>query len=99
MPIARAVAHLADGLALLSEGEAAAALTVSRRAWTLWMDLDAPYEAARCRVLAGRACRALDDEDSAAMEFEAAREVFRALGAARRSPSWMPCPATDLHLG
>ena len=80
-PIARAMAHLADGLVLLSEGEIAASLTVSRRAWTLWMDLDAPYEAARCRILAGRACRALDDEDSAGMEFEAAREVFRALGA------------------
>jgi DNA-binding NarL/FixJ family response regulator len=80
-PIARAMAHLADGLVLQSEGEAAAALTVSRRAWALWMDLDAPYDAARSRVLAGCACRALDDEDSAAMEFEAAREVFRTLGA------------------
>ena len=31
----------------------------------LWHELDAPYEAARARVLVGLACRALGDEDSA----------------------------------
>jgi DNA-binding NarL/FixJ family response regulator len=34
------------------------------------------------RELVGLACRALGDEDAAAMELEAAREAFAALGAA-----------------
>jgi len=33
-------------------------------------------------VLVGHACRALDDEDGAALELDAARGVFAALGAA-----------------
>jgi DNA-binding NarL/FixJ family response regulator len=37
---------------------------------------------ARVRVLVGRACRALGDDDTAALEIEAARRVFRRLGAA-----------------
>ena len=41
-----------------------------------------PYEAARARVLIALACRALGDEDSAAMELDAAAEVFARLGAA-----------------
>jgi DNA-binding NarL/FixJ family response regulator len=47
-----------------------------------WHRLEAPYEAARARVLIGCACRALGDEDTAAMEFDAARSVFEHLGAA-----------------
>jgi DNA-binding NarL/FixJ family response regulator len=41
-----------------------------------------PYEAARARVLVGLACRRLGDEDTAAMELDAARRVFQDLGAA-----------------
>ena len=52
-----------------------------RRACQQWRDLEAPYEAARVRVLVGLACRALGDEDTAAMELEAARSVFAQLGA------------------
>ena len=81
MPIVRAVACQADGTVLLAEGDPADALRQLRRAWALWMDLDAPYEAARCRIASGRACRALGDDDSAAMEFEAARAVLLELGA------------------
>ena len=44
--------------------------------------LDAPYDAARSRVLIGLACRALGDEDSAQMELDAARSVFLQLDAA-----------------
>ena len=47
-----------------------------------WQELDAPYEAARARVLVGLACRALGDEDAAALELEAARDAFARLGAA-----------------
>ena len=48
----------------------------------LWQELDAPYEVARVRVLVGLACRALGDEESAALELAAAREVFERLAAA-----------------
>jgi len=72
---ARGAVHLADG-------RPDTALPALRHAWRVWRDLDAPYEAARVRVLVGQACRALQDEDTAAMELDAARHVFSQLGAA-----------------
>ena len=51
-------------------------------AWRLWLELGVPYEAARCRVLIGSACRALGDETSALMDFEAAQAELLELGAA-----------------
>lgn len=80
-PLLRAVAAHARGAVLLAEGDARAALDALRRAWTAWQELEAPYEAARARVLVGRACRDLGDEDTAEMELDAARWVFRQLGA------------------
>ena len=47
----------------------------------MWRELEAPYEAARVRVLVGLGCRALGDEEAAAMELDAARIVFVQLGA------------------
>jgi len=67
---------------LVSEGDARGALDVLRRAWTAWQELEAPYEAARVRVLIGLACREVGDKDTAEMEFDAARWVFHQLGAA-----------------
>ena len=58
-----------------------AALAALRRAWKTWQQLEAPYDAARSRALVGRACRLLGDEDSAALELQAARETFSELGA------------------
>ena len=66
----------------LAEGDARAALVALRRAGQAWRELEAPYEAARARVLVGLACAALGDDDAAALELEAAREVFARLGAA-----------------
>jgi DNA-binding CsgD family transcriptional regulator len=77
-----AVAAHTRGAVLLAEGDARAALAVLRRAWTAWQDLEAPYEAARVRVLAGLACRQLGDGGTAEMELDAARRVFQELGAA-----------------
>ena len=57
------------------------ALVSLRRASHVWEELDAPYEAARVRVLVGLACRALGDEDTAVLELDAARSVFEELGA------------------
>ena len=81
-PMLRAVVDGAEGSVLLEEGEARDALERLRRAWAIWHELDVPYEAARCRVLAARACRALGDEASASMELDAARTAFAELGAA-----------------
>ena len=71
----------ARGAVDLAGGDPDAALVALRRAWHAWQDLEAPYEAARTRVLAGLACRALGDEDTALLELEAARGVFAHLEA------------------
>lgn len=65
----------------LAEGDSAAAVGAARAALTAWQEVDAPYEAARSRVLLARACRARGDHDTAAMELDIAREVFARLGA------------------
>lgn len=77
-----AIAAQAMGAVLLAEGDARAAIAQLRSSWIAWRELDAPYQGARVRVLVGLACRALRDEDGAAMELDAARAVFRELGAA-----------------
>lgn len=77
----RAMVEYARGAVLLAEGDAAGALAAARRSWSLWQSLDAPYEAARARVVVGMACRSLGDEDAASMELEAAGQVFAALSA------------------
>jgi len=78
----RALADRAEGSVLIAAGEPQAALAPLRRSWTAWKQLEVPYEAARVRVLIGAACRALGDDESAAMEADAARWVFERLGAA-----------------
>jgi DNA-binding CsgD family transcriptional regulator len=77
----RAIAAHVQGSVDLAEDDAQAALVSLRSAWHAWEELDAPYEAARVRVLVGLACRALGDGDSAALELDAARGVFEELGA------------------
>jgi DNA-binding CsgD family transcriptional regulator len=81
-PLLRAMAAHATGAALLAGGDGRAALAALRGAWAAWQGIEAPYEAARVRVLIGLACRALGDDDTAEMEFDTARWVFRQLGAA-----------------
>jgi ATP/maltotriose-dependent transcriptional regulator MalT len=75
------VAH-ARGAVTLAEGDAGAALASLRSAQQVWLQLDAPYEVARTRALAARACAALGDEESARLELAAARGIFEELGAA-----------------
>lgn len=81
-PFPRAVAAHTHGAVLFSEGAARAALAALRQAWAAWQELEAPYESARVRVLIGLTCRALGDQDGAAMELDAARWAFQQLGAA-----------------
>jgi len=80
--VLRAMSAQARGAVALAEGDARGALVALRAARAAWQELDAPYEAARVRVLVGLACRALGDEDGAALERDAARGAFAALGAA-----------------
>jgi DNA-binding CsgD family transcriptional regulator len=81
-PLLRALSTQAAGAVLLAEGAPRAALPALRRASTIWRELDAPFEAARVGVLLGQAHRELGDDDSADMETDAARQIFRRLGAA-----------------
>ena len=76
-----AIAAHVQGSVELASGDANAAVVSLRRALQTWQQLAAPYEAARTRVLMAMACRALDDEDTATMELEAARAVFEELAA------------------
>jgi DNA-binding NarL/FixJ family response regulator len=71
----------ARGAVLIANGDFDGALNPLRRALRGWIELDAPYEVARVRVLIGVALSALGDGDSAALESEAAREAFARLGA------------------
>ena len=77
----RAVAAQGDGAIAIAEGRPQAAIERLRCAFGLWERLDAPYEAARVRLLIGQACRALGDDEAAALELEAARSVLARLGA------------------
>lgn len=80
-PFIHAIAAHAAGATLLAEGHAPAALAALRRASAGWRELEMPYEAARTRVHIGLACRALGDQETAALELDAARGAFDRLGA------------------
>jgi DNA-binding NarL/FixJ family response regulator len=71
----------ARGAVELAAGDAGAALVSLRQASRAWQELEAPYEAARARVLVGQACRALGDEDAFTLELGAVRGAFEQLGA------------------
>jgi DNA-binding NarL/FixJ family response regulator len=77
-----ALAAHAQGAVALAESDAHSALPALRHAWQAWHELDAPYDAARARVLIAQACEALGDEDTAALERDAARDILFRLGAA-----------------
>jgi ATP/maltotriose-dependent transcriptional regulator MalT len=80
-PLLAASAAQWAGAVRLADDDAGAALPLLRRGWSGWRNLDVPYEAARCRVAIGLACRALGDEDAAQMELDAARWAFAQLAA------------------
>jgi ATP/maltotriose-dependent transcriptional regulator MalT len=96
-PYLAAVAAHAAGQVRLAEDDPQAALLLLRRAWTLWQQVDMPYEAARTRVQVSTACRALGDDDAARMELDAARTVFEQLGA--RSDLASLAPASGAAAG
>jgi DNA-binding CsgD family transcriptional regulator len=77
-----AMAAAAQGAVELGDGQPRHALAPLRQALTTWDDLEAPYEAARVKVLLGRACSALGDADGARIEWDSAARVFRQFSAA-----------------
>lgn len=76
-----AMAAHACGAVRVAEGDARGAIEPLRRAFSVWHRAGAPYLAARIRVLLGSAYRALGDRDGAELELDAARKVFKELGA------------------
>ena len=97
-----AMAAHARGAVELADGHPRAALGPLRRARQVWQEVEAPYQVARVRELAGRACRALGDDDGARLEFDAARATFERLGAAPDlarvdSSTGRARPASDRH--
>lgn len=82
-PYLGAVSAYATGSVLLAEGDPAQALTHLRRARAAWVELEVAYEAARTRILIGRACRDLGDSATADLELDAAHSELTRLGAAQ----------------
>ena len=71
----------ARGAVLVDGDDASAALAQLRVAADTWQSLRMPYEAARTGVLLARACEALGDRTTAALELDNARAAFAELGA------------------
>jgi DNA-binding CsgD family transcriptional regulator/tetratricopeptide (TPR) repeat protein len=80
-PAVQAMAAQASGEVHVACGDGRGALKALRKAWTIWRELEATYEAARTRVLLSQACRLVGDDDGAEMELDAARSTFDRLGA------------------
>jgi tetratricopeptide (TPR) repeat protein len=76
----KAAAESAVGVASLAEGKHSTALGALRNACRLWLEADAPYEAARARMYVASALRARDDKGSAMLELETARAALERLG-------------------
>ena len=101
-----AVARCARGRLLLAQGRPGEALEDLVAARSRWLELQAPYETARARELIGHALRALGDEETAAIELDAASrtlsEVDGAAGATTdrrelpREPASVPRSEADL---
>ena len=69
------------GRVLLAEGDPAGAAGEFRSAIRDWREVAAPYEIAKGRALLARALRAVDDDEAADLELQAARDEFERLGA------------------
>ena len=80
-PGLQAAAKGARGTVLLARERAPEALVELRDACRRWQEIEAPYEAAKTRLLLADAYRVLSDDDAVLMELDAADAVFRRLGA------------------
>jgi class 3 adenylate cyclase len=76
-----ALAACVRGAVGLAQGKPDIAHAELQRAQRGWQEIGAPYEVAEVRVLLGKACRAMGNDDAAAFELRAARTTFERLGA------------------
>src|SRR5690606_34005394 len=79
--VLQTMADHARGEVALATGDAHEAASRLRSAVEGWLELAAPYEAARARSSLASACRLLGDEEGAELEFTAAALAFEELGA------------------
>ena len=80
-PYLDAAAVQSRGAVLLATGQPSDALKSLREGLQTWQALEAPYEAAKARVLIAAACLSIDDRDGAQLEYQTARRVFEELDA------------------
>jgi len=80
-PAPLAAAARARGELELSEGQSMPAIAELRRAWKIWCELDAPYDAAQTQCLLATAYEREGDLDAASLELESALSSFGKLGA------------------
>jgi DNA-binding NarL/FixJ family response regulator len=78
----QAAGHCRSGAVALARNETVTALAALRLAQSIYHELDAPYDTARCRVLMSEAYRRLGDDDAADRERATAKAAFERLGAA-----------------
>ncbi|MFI9758584.1 LuxR C-terminal-related transcriptional regulator [Streptomyces sp. NPDC051963] len=76
-----AVAASAGGAVAYADHDLDRALPLLRRALSLWLALDVPYEEAQVRMTLAAADRTVGDDEGARMELRAARATFERLGA------------------
>ena len=79
-PLKAAAAQAAGAVELIG-GDPAGALPYLRKAQQLWARTEAPVDRARARALLGRTMSEIGDAEAARRELEAARTVFRQVGA------------------
>jgi DNA-binding NarL/FixJ family response regulator len=78
----KGVSSRVHGAVLLAEQDLPGAVSILRQALACFRHLEAPYEAARVQALLARAYQKQGNPESAKHELDAAREMFRKLGAA-----------------
>jgi len=76
-----AMALSTEATVLLARGDAADACRRAGEAMELFQSLSLPYDGARAQAVRGAAARMLDEHDTAQLDFAAALETFRRLGA------------------
>jgi len=81
-PAIRAGAAVAAGAVALAEGRGVDARDALLEGTSTWVRLDAPFEAARARMLLAAAHAAIGDPEHAALELTSARRTFDRIGAA-----------------
>jgi DNA-binding CsgD family transcriptional regulator/tetratricopeptide (TPR) repeat protein len=103
-PLLQAISANSTGAVSLAEENIQEALHWLRLAWKTWCELEAPYQAARARVLIALASRRQGDHDTSDLELASACETFTKLGAlpdverVRRLSRWQPCDACPLSV-